>query len=285
MHIEPGEVSRRVFLRTLGSSAALAGLAPYADAADRSRPGFRFLVVNDLHHASPECDPFFARLIDQMRGATRTEFCLVVGDLADHGRPESLRSIRDAFARLGAPMYCVPGNHDCDEEKSTRLYSEVFPGRLNYHFNHHGWQFIALDTTDGDRWGDTTIQPATLAWLDDTLPTLDQHKPTVLFTHFPLVPGLNPRANLTPRNVAELLARFDDWNLRCAFSGHYHARTERKHGAAVLLTNCCCSRAQDNHDGTIPEGYLVCTAYPEGRLEREFVRFAPAENSRPAAGY
>jgi hypothetical protein len=51
----------------------------------------------------------------------------------------------------------------------------------------------------------------------------------------------------------------------------------------VLLTNACCARVRDNHDRTVPEGYLLCTAHPDGMLEREFVRFAPAENSVAAS--
>jgi hypothetical protein len=235
--------------------------------------------VNDLHHASPECDPFFAQLVEQMRGHGEVAFCLVVGDLADKGQPESLRAVRDAFARLGAPMHCVPGNHDCDVEQNTRLFDAEFPEQRNQRLDHEGWQFLGLDTTDGNKWGDTTIQPSTFAWLDAALPHLDRAKPTVLFTHFPLVPGLHPRLPLTPGNAGELIARFEGWNLRCAFTGHYHARTERAEGAATLLTNCCCARVRDNHDGSIPEGYLLCSAQPDGGLQREFIRFAPAELS------
>lgn len=272
-------ITRRTFLGSLGSAAALAGLGA---CAGLRRSPFRFLVVNDLHHASVDCDPFFARLVDDMRRHTDAQFCLIVGDLADQGRPESFRAIRDAFARLERPVYCVPGNHDCDQEKNTHLYAGIFPGQLNHRFDHAGWQFVGLDTTDGNNWGSTTIQPATFAWLDATLPQLDRQAPTVLFTHFPLVPGVHPTLPLTPGNATDLVARFDGWNLRCAFTGHYHARTERSHGNATLLTNCCCARVRDNHDGTIPEGYLRCTAHPDGTIERELIRFAPAERSMPA---
>lgn len=253
-------------------------LAGLGGCASPSRGPFRFLVVNDLHHASADCDPFFARLVEDMRRHTDAQFCLIVGDLTDKGRPESLRAIRETFARLAMPVHCVPGNHDCDQEENTRLYADVFPGKLNYRFDHGGWQFLGLDSTDGNKWGGSLIQPATLTWLDQNLPALDRYRPTVLFTHFPLVPEVNPR--LVPLNAPELVTRFDGWNLRCAFSGHYHARTERPHAAATLLTNCCCSRARDNHDRSVPEGYLLCTAHPDGRLERELVRFTSAELSR-----
>jgi hypothetical protein len=272
-------ISRRAFLATVGSAAAyvVAVTRPRLRASEQPRGAFRFLVVNDLHHASAECDPFFEELVTQMRGHGPVGFCLIVGDLADKGRPESLRAVRRTFGGLGAPIYPVPGNHDCDLEQNTRAYDEVFPDRLNYHFEQGGWQFIGLDSTDGNNWGQTQVQPATLAWLDETLPRLDRARPTVLFTHFPLAPVAN--ALLTPTNAAEVVARFEGWNLRCAFTGHYHARTETPHGNGALITNACCARVRDNHDRTVPEGYLLCTAHADGALEREFVRFTRAEAS------
>jgi hypothetical protein len=268
-------ISRRRFLHALGSTVAIAGLGGCA----RTSRAFRFLVVNDLHHATTECDPFFAGLVEQMRGHGRVEFCLIVGDLTDKGRPESFVAIRDAFGKLGAPVYTVPGNHDCDVEQTTAIYDRHFPGRLNYQFTHKGWQFIGLDSTDGNNWGGSHIKAETFAWLDAGLPKLNRATPTVLFTHFPLVTDVNPK--LTPLNAAELLGRFERWNLRTAFSGHFHARTERQIGEAAVLTNACCARVRDNHDGTIPEGYLLCTAHSGGMLEREFVRYLPAEKSMP----
>ena len=33
----------------------------------------------------------------------------------------------------------------------------VFPGQLNYHCAHAGWQFVGLDTTQGTDFADTLI--------------------------------------------------------------------------------------------------------------------------------
>lgn len=272
--------TRRSFIAQ--ASALLAG-ATWAKAADvmapLPEPSFRFLVVNDLHHATAECDIFLRDLIAQMRGHGPVAFCLVVGDLADAGRPESFAAVREIFGDLGAPIFPVPGNHDCDVEQDTRLYSEFFPGRLNYHFAHEGWQFVALDSTDGRNWGETRVRPETFAWLDATLARLDRAAPTVLFTHFPLAVGVHPR--LVPLNAGDVLRRFAGYNLRCVFNGHFHARTERGFENAAVVTNTCCSRVAGNHDGTTTEGYLLCTAFPDGKLKREFVEFAPAAGELP----
>lgn len=273
--------TRRNFLRHV-SSLIVAGLGSRTLRAQSTvGPSFRFIVINDLHHGSAECDPFFRQLIAQIRRHAPIDFCLIVGDLADTGRPESLAAIHDFFSELPYPFHAVPGNHDCDAEQSTRLYSEVFRSQLNYHFDHKGWQFVAFDSTEGNKWGGTMVQPGTLAWLDANLPRFDRAKPTIGFTHFPLSEAA--RSDLTPLNAPEVLARFDDLNLRCMFNGHFHARTEARYGEAVVLTNACCSRMRDNHDGSLPEGYIVCTAHGDGRLDREFVEFAPAIDSVPDA--
>jgi hypothetical protein len=232
-------------------------------------------VVNDLHHGGAECGPFLAGLVEQMRGHGTVAFCLLVGDLADTGSPQSLAAVRKAFTGLGAPAYPVPGNHDCDVGPGTRPYAETFPGRLNYSFRHAGWQFIGFDSTDGIAWRNTRIGGGALAFLNATAARLDPAAPTVIFTHFPLASEIP----MSPVNSREALACVAGLNLRAVFCGHFHGRTRHAHGAADVLTNACCSRLRDNHDGTPAEGYLLCTAHPDGRIDRAFVEYAAA---RPA---
>jgi predicted phosphodiesterase len=259
------------------SRRALLGLVPLGAAwwtslAHAQATPFRFIVVNDLHHATPECDPFFRSLVAQMATHGTIDFCLIVGDIADTGKPESFAAVRDAFSALRVPIYTVPGNHDNDVEKSTRLYAQAFPDRLNYTFAHKGWRFVGLDSTEAEKPENTRISDTTLAWLDKTMPTLNRTQPTVLFTHFPIAEGVN----LRPLNAADLLARFKGFNLRASFTGHYHARVERPLGAATLVTNACCSRMRDNHDSSLEEGYILCSASADGQLARQFVEFLPA---------
>lgn len=275
----PYAPSRRTVLRWVGSLGAAAFAAP-SYATLRAQQAFRFIVVNDLHHATAECDPFFASLVSQMRSHGPLDFCVIGGDIADTGRPESFVAVRDAFAKLAVPIYTVPGNHDCDVEKTTRLYSEVFPDRLNYTFSHRGWQFIAFDSTEGNNYQKTRIGDATLAWLDRTLPTLDRARPTVVVTHFPLAADVN----LAPLNTADVLTRLQGFNLRATFNGHFHARIERRVGDVPLITNACCSRMRDNHDNSLEEGYLLCSASADGRLSWEFVEFLAARKPPAVPG-
>ena len=247
-----------------------AGNTPGSGALPRG--AFRFLVVNDLHHATAECDPFLEGLVRQMRTHTDVAFLLVVGDLADRGEPSSLASVGRILRGLGAPVYTVPGNHDNDATGDTSTYAKVFPDALNYRFTHRGWQFIGLDSTDGYGWNDTRVSADALDFLDTTVPKLDPKAPTIAFTHFPLGPGIRMR----PLNADAVLERLTRLDLRAAFCGHYHSRTIRTLGDALVTTNVCCARVRANHDGSKEEGYLVCTAHPDGQLIQEFVEYRPA---------
>jgi 3',5'-cyclic AMP phosphodiesterase CpdA len=249
-----------------------AGLWPgalRAAAAGATATEFVFVTANDFHHREPACDAWFAALFAQIAAHGQVEFCLGLGDLADKGRAESIAAVARLAADAGLRFHATPGNHDNDLEESTAIFDRVLPGQLNYTFEHRGWRFVAIDTTEGKHWGKTRVAPATLAWLDAELPRLDPLAPTVLFTHFPLANS----TPLCPLNAEEVLVRFKDINLRLVLGGHHHGRTEVGRGAYTLVTNACCSRVAGNHDGTTAKGYWLCRTQPSGAVEREFVEF------------
>lgn len=228
-----------------------------------------FVAANDFHYEDAGCDPWFEKLFRQIATHREAAFCLGIGDLANHGKPESVAAIKRHASILGVPFYPVPGNHDNDITESPEKYVEVYPDRLNYAFMHAGWQFVGLDTTDGQKYQETRVQPATLAWLDHELPKLDPARPTVLFTHFPLAAA----HKYCPLNAEEIMRRFIDFNLRIVLGGHFHGRTTARRGRFELVTNACCARVRHNHDGSTEKGYLLCRAQPDGTVEREFVLF------------
>ena len=261
-------LNRREALQHLGAGALLAlGLWPGALRADNEIPSrsFRFLVINDTHCLTRECGVYLEGVVRQMRKED-AEFTLHAGDLTDKAERDYFGLVKEIFEPLPGPFHPVIGNHDYVSNTDRTTYTQVFPRQFNYHFTHRGWQFIGLDTSDGQRYEKTSIQPETFRWLDEQLPKLNQRKPTVIFTHFPL--GLD--VNYRPRNADALLDRFRDVNLQAVFSGHYHAFTERISAGVVLTTNRCCSLKRGNHDGSKEKGYFLCSAQ-EGRILRSFV--------------
>jgi predicted MPP superfamily phosphohydrolase len=266
--------SRREWLRT-GAAATLAlGLWPgCARFAGNGRGGeFTFLEINDTHYSSPQCPEWFERVTASVRALSpKPEFCLVVGDLAEGGMEKELGAMREVLLGLGLPFHPVIGNHDYLTQTDRSVWDKLFPGALNYRFEHREWQFVGLDSSDGKKYEKTRIQPETFRWLEDNLKKLDRQKPTVLFTHFPLGPATQYR----PLNADDLIERFKDLNVVSAFSGHFHGFTERTLFNTVFTTNRCCAISRTNHDRTKEKGYFLCRA-KEGRIEREFIEVKPA---------
>ncbi len=261
-------LTRREMLERFSASALWAlGLWPgvlQAGDQDGSQP-FRFLVVNDTHYLSPECGTWLEGVVRQMK-REQAEFCLLAGDLTELGQREHLAAVRDIFKGLGVPTYFQIGNHDYVKQNDRTAYENLFRRRLNYAFEHRGWQFVGLDTTAGQAYQRTQIQPLTFQWLEDRLGKLSRQKPTVIFTHFPLGPGVRYR----PGNADVLLECFRPFNLQAVFCGHFHGFTERRVGPTTFTTNKCCALKRGNHDNTKEKGYFICTA-SQGKIRRQFV--------------
>jgi hypothetical protein len=270
----PPPFTRREILRLSAGSLLAYGLWPGAlRAADAGNSGeFTFIAVNDLHYQSERCGAWFERVVRQMKThEPKPAFCLIIGDYAEHGTKSEMGAARAAFQELGLPVHGVIGNHDYTEKNDRSAYEKLFPDALNYHFTNDGWQFVALDTTQGRAASNTTIHSDTLQYVDGILPKLDRTQPLVIFTHFPLgllLPG-------RPKNADDLLIRFKDYNLQAVLNGHFHAFTERFFGRVTLTTNRCCAISRENHDGTPEKGYFLCTA-KDGKVTREFVEVKPA---------
>ena len=260
-------MTRRTAIETLGAGSLLSlGLWPGVLRAAGATPpsaSFTFAVINDTHYLSPECGAWLQHVVQLMK-IEAPEFCLHVGDLVDNGQREHLAAVRECLADLGKPVHVVIGNHDHRIPPRDRsAYDAVFPDSINYTFNHGGWQFVGLDSTDGLLFDRTTISDATLRWVDDNLPRLDKTKPLVLFTHFPLGEGVKHR----PLNADALLNRFRDHNLQAVFNGHFHGYTERPFVHATVTTNRCC--ALNLHRERWPHHPPCRRGETAGRLKRD----------------
>ncbi len=268
-------ITRRSALRGIGLLSLLAGGhwpgCLGAEGGTAAGETFRFHILNDLHHAAPECDPWFARVVARLREDGDHEFALLLGDLTDTAKPGSFAAVKEAFSRIHRPFHVQIGNHDQLAGGDAGAYEAAFPDRRNYAFEHRGWQFVGIDSTQGTDSSDTKVSERTLAWLDGNVGRLDRRRPVVLFTHFPLGKG----ARMAPLNADDVLGRFLGLNLRGVFGGHYHAQTETAFHGTPVVTGRCCARVRGNHDGSKEKGWWSVTA-ADGRLTRTFVEFAKA---------
>ncbi|HWQ91880.1 MAG TPA: metallophosphoesterase [Clostridia bacterium] len=262
-------IKRRQWLRLSAGALLTLGLWPgCARWAGQGRGGtFRFIVINDTHFHTPRCPAWFERVRARILSHDpKPEFCLVLGDLAEHGTTTELGAMREVLQSLDMEFRVVIGNHDYSSGSDRSAWDQTFPRSLNYTFVHHGWQFIGLDTTQGTDWQKTSIQSETLNWLEGQLPKLQPASPTVVFTHFPL----GSQVRYRPLNADVLLTRFQPFNLVAVFSGHFHGLTEHQFGQTMLTTNRCCAIGRNNHDGSAEKGYFLCTA-KDGQITRQFV--------------
>lgn len=268
------QLSRREALRTIAGTGALlsAGLWPGALRAADAKGGesaFRFVVANDLHYFDERCGPFFERVVQQIRDTPggRPDFILLGGDLSDWGQDFQFAAVRDIFKASGIPVHAVCGNHDWTGWDDRKWYDDLFPKSHNYTFEHKGWQVVGLDSTNRNLLSRVPVTPETFHWLDETLPNIDRQRPIIMFSHFPMHPGLQWPST----NAGDVLARFKMHNLQTVFGGHCHALREKQLGKASIVTNVCCSRKVRNHDrNQLQKGYFLCEA-KDGYVKREFV--------------
>src|SRR5947209_4795338 len=222
-----GMRTRRQFMTTAAAALGVGMMWPSAlRAGDGPDSGnFKFIAVNDLHYRDAQDGPWLEGAFGQMASHDGVEFCLLLGDLAEDGRLDQLRAVRDIVRVSKLETKVIVGNHDYTLAGSRAEYEDTFPGTLNYAFEHRGWQFVACDSTQGRAAKDTVIARDSLHLLHEQVAKLDRDRPTVLFTHFPLgwlVPS-------SPNNRTYALAAFDAVNLQAVFKGHFHGRSARQH--------------------------------------------------------
>jgi len=261
-------LSRRAFLKRSGLALAALGLGAEAGRA-QEQAEFSFIAMNDLHYLDEKCAEYFRGAFGWIKANAQYDFALVCGDLATAGKVEELQGAKDALAPLGKPAYPVMGNHDASAGNQSWLQA-FGPDRVNYRFDHQGWTFLGLDTTDDGKSSGVAVGQATIDWIRQTLPDIPAERPLVAFTHFPfgeLVP-------LRLTNADEVLALFDGHNLKHVFSGHFHGLSERKHGNTVLTTCRCLSFSRGNHDGSPEKGFYQCHVKGD-ELAYEFVEYKP----------
>ena len=259
----PRPVTRREALRLSGAALFL---APWAAAAEGSF--FEFIAVNDTHYIDDKCQPYQAGVVKAMRAdAPKAAFVCHAGDVADNGTAAALSAMSELYREGELSLHPVPGNHDFISDTDRSGYDGAFPAKLNYTFVHEGWQFIALDTTQGTDYANTKVSAETLAWLDQQITKLDLKMPTFAFTHFPLGNGVEMR----PLNADVVIERLLKLNLKWVHSGHWHGESKNTADTATLTTSRCCARVRTNRDGSPLKGWHVYRASADGGLSRRFV--------------
>lgn len=114
------------------------------------------------------------------------DMVLITGDLVEHPGPTTYSHFTDLIAPLRAPVYLMPGNHDCPRImhsffRDTPLFPAE-PPHFQYVIEHNPFRILMLnshyDNSELPFFGERR-----LAWLDRTLGESDT--PTLIAIHHP----------------------------------------------------------------------------------------------------
>jgi 3',5'-cyclic-AMP phosphodiesterase len=190
------------------------------------------LHLSDIHFSDSServqgCDPN-ARLdavLDVCLEDAAFDLVVVTGDLTDDGRLSSCKRLSEALARVGSPVFAVPGNHDDPE-----AVEQVFP---NPTIELGAWRVVGIDTSRPNQIHGTVDVAEVMSQLD----RLDERPTVVAMHHPPLSPSTNPMFQLD--DAAHLLAELGTRRrVRAVITGHLHLPFELLSSSGTTVLGC-----------------------------------------------
>lgn len=163
---------------------------------------------------------------------------VITGDLADHGRPDEYRALREIVDQFPLPLHLAIGNHDDRDAFLAEFTGSRFlsgGARSCYAIDGPDATLIVLDSKD-DHVAAGTIDDDQLGWLDDRLAR--SVRPAVLCLHHPPVavgiPVMDEIGLLDAAALYEVLARHE--HVVLVLAGHAHrVITSRLASASVAV--------------------------------------------------
>lgn len=236
LDVHTGVPSFSYMHRPFGSPPSLAhgGLAPTGQVPEaidfvlRRHPepkAFTAVLLADPQPSNSEEFNFLRRAMDKICSKDQFAFVIALGDIASDNL-----SIYDEYqrqaARLGTPVWHIPGNHDHDMDATdTRFRLETWRAKFGpptYAFEHSGALFVMLDNvrvTPGGYKGE--IGPAGLAFVRNLLAFTPRETLVVVCTHIPLTSSHADDPSCTTADTKALLSLLAG-RRAVSFSGHMH---------------------------------------------------------------
>ncbi|MEV0096458.1 metallophosphoesterase [Streptomyces sp. NPDC050738] len=195
--------------------------------------------ISDLHlDGDARATERTTRVVDYLRSLTRQpDAVLVTGDIADHGAPAEYAEAAELLARLDAPVFTCPGNHDDRTAYRKALLGEEAPDTSAVNRLHHaaGYAFLLLDSSiPGEDPG--LLDDETLDWLARTLDDLGDTPALPAFHHPPTAlhhPYVDSTSLTNPGRLAEVLA--GRTNVPAILTGHAHTPAATTFAGRPLL--------------------------------------------------
>ena len=184
---------------------------------------YDFIVVTDSHigvsrkYAPLSPDNQFISWLSGMEPSSRPSFCLILGDIADHGYEDEFLQFADFVAEieaLGVKVFNSVGNHDLYQSGWDLWKDNCYPHTSFYKFQTSSYSFYSLDTGTG------TIGEKQLKLLKADLE--EDPLPKIIFTHYPIYTDIFffNFDDTTDRNL--LMNYCSQNNVKLYLSGHLH---------------------------------------------------------------
>jgi len=245
-------------------------------------PPVQLLQLTDTHLYSDAAGEAYgvntARSLDRVLASVfagpgpRPDAIVVTGDVSDDLSAGSYLRLREALGNRGAPVHCLPGNHDDPRLMAELLGSDGF--RYCGSAELAGWGLVTVDThLHGEVGG--WISGAALDRLDRDLATHRDRPVIVAMHHPPAAIGSAWLDRIGLGNATEFLevvARHPQ--VRAVIAGHVHQVFDELRGTVRVMTapSTCVQFAPGTADFAVdprPPGYRWLTLYEDGAITTE----------------
>lgn len=205
--------------------------------------------ISDLHLRSAgalyqgvvDSNADFARCVAALNALDpQPDVILLTGDLVDEGQPAEYATACSLLAKLKAPVFAIPGNHDAwGAFRSALADHDYLPAEGPFHYviaDRGPVRIIALDVTvPGKHHGD--IDEPVALWLEHAL-AAEPGRPTLLMMHqppFPTgIPYLDPYWCRNGARLAAVVQRYPA--IERVLCGHVHRAIHLRFAGTLLCT-------------------------------------------------
>jgi len=266
--------------------------------SDTESSPLRIVQITDTHlYADPDGQLLglntrhsLEKVIDLVLEAQPPDLVVASGDLTHDGSAQAYQHVRDCFRRIGAPVYCLPGNHDEAATLNACMNNDPF---LCVHNTRIGnWQMLFLDSTVAGSEGGHLGKPE-LDILDAALASYPDLPALVWLHHQPVPTGsqwMDSMAVDNPQAFFDITDRHTQ--VRAIVWGHVHQLFEQqRNGVQLLSTPSTCIQFQPKSDEfsveLVPPGYRWLELHADGLFTTGVDRLQeiPGEIDPDARGY
>ncbi|MFQ5643967.1 MAG: 3',5'-cyclic-AMP phosphodiesterase [Thiogranum sp.] len=269
-----------------------------ANGTDSTSGPLRIVQITDTHlYADPagrllglDTRHSLERVIDLVLDARQPDLVVTSGDLTHDGSAQAYRHLQDELQRIGAPVYCLPGNHDDTATLNTCMNSGHFFSVRSTRIDN--WQMLFLDSTlPGSE--DGHLGQGELDALDTALAAAPDLYTLVWLHHQPVLMGSRWLDSMAVDNPQDFFAVTDRHSrVRAIVWGHVHQQFEQQRkGVQLLATPSTCIQflpgSKNFMVDLVPPGYRWFELHADGSFQTGVVRLQgiPGEIDPGGNGY